>query len=60
MSVSRETNYYSLMDQIFNNMMAGGFTKNVFRILTVYVRGLILGATTKAMVMVMAMSPVSK
>ena len=41
-------------------MMAGVFTKNVFRILTVYVRGLILGAATKAMVMVMAMSPVSK
>ena len=41
-------------------MMAGVFTKNVFRILTVYVGGLILGATTKAMVMVMAMSPISK
>ena len=40
--------------------MAGVFTKNVFRILTVCVRGLILGATTKAMVMAMTMSPVSK
>ena len=41
-------------------MMAGVFTKNVFRMVTVYVSGLILGATTKVMVMVMAMSPVSK
>ena len=39
-------------------MMAGVFAKNVFGILTVYAHGLILGATTKAMVMAMAMSPI--